>query len=1732
VPNVNVITPEGQTVSIPEETLPGAIRAGYRRESVGAEILRAQHEGQIEPYTGTRGAIEAGVQGVIRGASLGLSDILQGAAGDSERLRALKEAHPKVSLGAEILGGLAPGIASGGAGELAGVSQFAPSGLLSRGATSLTERVVGGGGAVREIGGSILGGALEGGVQNVGSYLSDVALENKDLSAEGLVGSLGQGALFGGGAGGALAGVHQGTLAARRLFPRLAGGGKEAAQVAEETFHAAANDALKAGDDLEKVARDELATLRIRRRELELHREQLRGAKDPASRVKTKEIALELEQNRAALKSLRDAKNAERATKGLADLPPDAPLLEPPPSTAPVANDVAPPVPANDVAPIEPANANLPGEVAPSLHGSDDLMARLGATKQALDEGIPFTEIGKAENDLTVAADDAHHEASMLADDAVNDAIADIDRKEQKVERYAQTKQSVRDYIAGLKGKADQVAETGREISYRPLQEGSDVLGVGASKRSGKVVTPVGPQEIEARAGDQVFAGVGRNAAAADASGLSREMNVGGSKLRFDVKTEELFPGSPPADQVQQTTVTAYRTIDNGKEVEAGSAEFIHREGEKLDPRGVVVEPDLRRKGVASRMYALAEESTGGRIVASGTQTDEGRKLSEAFRAKRDAAEEPFRVIGHEPTPAPAPEVAAPASAARATAATTEPAALTELPTGPIRDTDDFAARVRLIMERTPAEPPGGAGVARAYGGDKVFLHHVRDEMGLSKQEFQRWALKALNEDKVQLARLDLMGALNKETQERVGAEKIDDFFNAFVRPRKPRGARELKKPATPAAPPKPAERTFAPIGDDEVIGFGRGFGQTDDEASRNAVRRWQTSSALQKNARSDGLINESLTAEREALENVVASGRVPRDVRLYRGVGPAYDSSHLKPGSILSSEGFLATSTNREVAETFATLGKPQRGIAATLFEVDAPAGTPAAWASSRPGEREVLFGRRTQLRVKSVRTEMLEEGPARVVTVEVVPSTPSPKSALPHGFDADAVVDGQKLFEGTPTVRKGVPTWEQAGGAEKTGYRENVYVVRPSELVEHDLFGTSWHQTRSDSVRKAWDEGKRLAPLEIDITPSGKLSVQDGNHRLQAAAVDDRPIAVRFRPASSEFAAETGDNIGARVANALPESARPGIHLDQAYEQALEQAAQATTDAGQEKALRRAASLEEQILDRVAKRGGRDAEYVASIRKAREQVGWTPYEVAVRRVEKRLTGEPMTTGKAGGDTAFDDAIRRSEGELGETQGQRARAMIDQLGNDIPGPFRPYGAPVGPKGSLADEILRGRPVSERMIGQAEPPQMMPLSKGRLVDSAEHGIKVFGDFEQAHHELATELGAAAPPAAAAHAQQYALAVDDQARKQAEKLAMNADQAASVVSLPNATKAQTALEKLAGSGLGKRAMDVAGALELLRTVGDLPFVPDPKNIPVIGPMLAMYLKFRGAKAVFNRFGGRIMASTEAKAAVRAAELRDRAAGIVDAVLEGTGKAAKAASKPAAAMAPRAIETLRHSLYPDGQKRDDAKTAAEATKHRVQELAAAASNPEAVKATIRSQMPGADPDLVNAVQNAAMRKLQYLQKNAPKEPPPGPFRSREWLPSKAEVDRFARRVRAADDPISVLQDLEHGTVTPEAAEALREVYPQVFAEVQTRLLTRSAELNAKLPYQKVLQLSLLFDAPLDSSLEPQNLAILQEAHKATQQQAAPAPGQGPMPSAAAQVNLSRLYETPEMRRASRR
>jgi len=177
---------------------------------------------------------------------------------------------------------------------------------------------------------------------------------------------------------------------------------------------------------------------------------------------------------------------------------------------------------------------------------------------------------------------------------------------------------------------------------------------------------------------------------------------------------------------------------------------------------------------------------------------------------------------------------------------------------------------------------------------------------------------------------------------------------------------------------------------------------------------------------------------------------------------------------------------------------------------------------------------------------------------------------------------------------------------------------------------------------------------------------------------------------------------------------------------------------------------------------------------------------------------------------------------------------------------------------------------------------------------------------------------------------------------------------------------------------------------------------------------------------------------------------------------------------------------------------------------------ASNPAALqervlKSTIRLQNHAPNTALQTQIKLA--NAAQFLASKLPKDTSNTSLvnlTKREFTPSSQELAKFERYVEAIDNPLSVLDDLQSGNISREKIEVLENVYPEIYAKVQSAAMDMIVESTEPIPYQKRLNLGAMLKIPADASLQPKNINALQSIHdeaaaQAEQQQ----PTSGPKP-----------------------
>lgn len=175
-----------------------------------------------------------------------------------------------------------------------------------------------------------------------------------------------------------------------------------------------------------------------------------------------------------------------------------------------------------------------------------------------------------------------------------------------------------------------------------------------------------------------------------------------------------------------------------------------------------------------------------------------------------------------------------------------------------------------------------------------------------------------------------------------------------------------------------------------------------------------------------------------------------------------------------------------------------------------------------------------------------------------------------------------------------------------------------------------------------------------------------------------------------------------------------------------------------------------------------------------------------------------------------------------------------------------------------------------------------------------------------------------------------------------------------------------------------------------------------------------------------------------------------------------------------------------------KRFERKTAA---------VRAIASDPMKQSAYVMARVGRIDdaaPATMAAAQRSAARTTEYLASTMPKpRVPKGSLmpRSQAVPPTSTEMSAWLRRERAANDPLSLVDDMKRGTLTPESVDAVKATSPALFEQMRRQALAYVEERDVAgkpLDYGQRVQLGVLFGVPTDATLEPEFIRSIQETY----------------------------------------
>lgn len=125
----------------------------------------------------------------------------------------------------------------------------------------------------------------------------------------------------------------------------------------------------------------------------------------------------------------------------------------------------------------------------------------------------------------------------------------------------------------------------------------------------------------------------------------------------------------------------------------------------------------------------------------------------------------------------------------------------------------------------------------------------------------------------------------------------------------------------------------------------------------------------------------------------------------------------------------------------------------------------------------------------------------------------------------------------------------------------------------------------------------------------------------------------------------------------------------------------------------------------------------------------------------------------------------------------------------------------------------------------------------------------------------------------------------------------------------------------------------------------------------------------------------------------------------------------------------------------------------------------------------------PNVTQSLHNTSLAALSFLNSKLPRPTSDLPL-SAPYQPSEAEKSKFLRYFNAVNDPLSVLSQVKHGTLSNESIEALQNVHPQLYRQMQQQIQAEIAGIeHNKIPYSVKMSVAKFLGKPLDASMLPQ-------------------------------------------------
>lgn len=279
---------------------------------------------------------------------------------------------------------------------------------------------------------------------------------------------------------------------------------------------------------------------------------------------------------------------------------------------------------------------------------------------------------------------------------------------------------------------------------------------------------------------------------------------------------------------------------------------------------------------------------------------------------------------------------------------------------------------------------------------------------------------------------------------------------------------------------------------------------------------------------------------------------------------------------------------------------------------------------------------------------------------------------------------------------------------------------------------------------------------------------------------------------------------------------------------------------------------------------------------------------------------------------------------------------------------------------------------------------------------------------------------------------------------------------------------------------------------------------------------------GAREISRRFGDQLQAVFYNHQAVKfAAEtiIKDGAAKQYDRIPDILKKMAK----PAYKVTPVGVAVSAYMRKFNGDEDRKGRRRFEYMEKLSKDMGKLASSPNIMNEELAKitgpMVEGGAPNIGEAMHYKLISGMEYLATQIPRpHNPKNPFApAQEWLPSDQEIAAFERKLEVVQNPYTVLDELENGTLTKDHIDALKAVYPQIYQTIQKKVQDAVINGNAEpIPYQSRAKLSLLMGAPMDETLTANSIRYYQQSFQTME-------AQEQQPAVKANVNVAENHMT---------